>query len=251
MKFIKISGSFLLTVLFSGFFISCEKSFDDRFAFENTLNNNAIVQVYNAIVNASRNYVNVDNKQVTGALLTSGSVFPASGTGVGFAVPGGLRAFTVYDTLRTSTLQPSFTFAENLQASKYYTVFLYDTATSPKQKTVLTSIEVPADTSARLRFANFIYNPTAVPAIDVFSFVKNANIFTNVAVTDVTNFIPYPAQFIGPDTLYIRETGTTVNIIKFPIVGGTTPTFVPKRSYTLVYRGSHRGTRVASIFANY
>jgi hypothetical protein len=231
-------------------FTSCEKTFDDKLVTNQDLNNSAVVQVYNAIVNSARNYVYVDGNPVTGALLVPGSVFPAFNTGIGFNLSGGLHNFTVKDTLRTST-QVQINFAEDLQAKKYYTVFLYDTISSPKQKTVLTNIEVPTDTSARLRFANFIYNPSAVPNIDVFSYVKNANIFTNIPVTGVTDFIPYPAQFIGPDTLYIRETGTTVNIIKFPIVGGTAPTFVPKRSYTLVYRGSHRGTRIASIFPNY
>lgn len=188
-------------------------------------------------------WVYVDGNPVTGAALTSGSVFPASG--YGFNVGSGNRAFLVQDTLRTSTQVP-LSFGENLQIGKHYTIFMYDTINSPKQKTVEDNIVVPADTSARLRFANFIYNPFAVPAIDVFSFALNRNIFTNVNVTDVTSFIPYPSR-LGTDTLYIRETGSSTNIIKLAINGGLTF----KRSYTLVYRGSHRGTRTTSLFANY
>lgn len=225
-------------------FLSCTKTYDNKIPLQTDFSNSSTVQIYNTMVNTTRNFLYVDGNLINGgAPLSPGSLFPASGSG--FTVQGGLRAFLVRDTL-PATMQVPLSFVQNLDASKSYTLFMYDTISSPKQKTVVTTIIVPSDTSCRIRFANFIYNPTIVPAIDVFSFNRNANIFTNVAVTDVTNFISYPSR-LATDTLYIRETGTTVNIIKLSISGGLTE----KRSYTVVYRGSHRSTtRTASLFAN-
>ncbi|HYC40637.1 MAG TPA: hypothetical protein VEB63_09120 [Chitinophagaceae bacterium] len=254
----------ILLVGFGGVLTSCEKTFDSKFATQSDLSNSSVVQVYMAMVNASRNYVYVNAKPVTGALMSSGSVFPT--TGYGFNVPGGLHAFLVRDTSSTTT-QATLSFSENLQASKNYTIFIYDTITSPKQKTVNTNIVVPSDTTARLRFANFVYNPSALPTgFDIFSVKRNAVIFSNVRETEVTEFIPFAAAVT--DTFYIRPTGSGTNL-QNRTVSGTPPvtsysniqailTPTRKRSYTLVFRGSWRNdlngsstVRALSIFANY
>lgn len=231
--------------------LSCVKKYSTVAEEQSGFNNKSLVQVFVATVNANRNFLFVDGIPVNGASLTSGSFFPGTGT-YAFTVNGGLRNFQLRDTLNTSTQVP-LVFAENLQAGKQYTVFAYDTITSPKQVTVLTNIVVPVDTTARLRVANFIHNSFAVPGVDVFSKRRNANVFTNVGRTEVTDFIPYasmsnsPAYFSGSnDTLLIRETGT---LNQLAVLNGFNPT--QKRSYTLVYRGSHRGTKAATIFANY
>lgn len=249
-----------IALLGSGLILqSCEKTVNSRLTEQTNFNNSTRAQVYIATVNASRNYVYVDAQQVTGALLSSGSLFPASGAG--FNVTPGLKAFLIRDTLGTSTQVP-LSFAENMQFEKYYTVFAYDTTTSPKQKTVQTDIVIPSDTTARLRFANFVYTPNAITAFDIFSKKRNANIFTNVQISDVTGFIPYASAVT--DTFYIRPTGTTTNLQNFvsssstwvDIIGVLTP--VQKRSYTLVFRGSYRAAvttaatvRTLSVFNNY
>lgn len=158
----------------------------------------------------------------------------------------------IRDTLATSTQVP-LVFAENMQVGKLYTIFAYDTITTPKQVTVPANIVIPADSTARLRLANFVHNSFDVPGVDVFSKRRNANIFTNVRRTEVSEFIPYASASQNPlytansnDTLFIRETGTMNALVT---INGFNPT--AKRSYTLVYRGSHRGTKTASIFANY
>ncbi len=227
--------------------VSCNKMDRDPIGVWNTnLTNKAVVQVAVATVNATRNYVYVDGNQVTGTTLGSGSIYPVSGTGVGFNVNGGLRSFLVRDTLPTTT-QVAYNFAENLNAASHYTVFLFDTITSPKQKTVKDNIVIPDDTTCRLRFANFVYstNNAAIPNVDVFSYNRNANIFTNVAITDVTDFIPYPSR-LTTDTLYIRETGTQNLILKQSI-----SVLTPKRNYTFLYRGSAKGTRTYTFYATY
>jgi hypothetical protein len=237
--------------------VSCEKTFDNKMATTDDLSNSAVVQVFIATVNAASNHVYIDGKVVTGAALASGSIFPATITTtpagpVGIAVPAGLHAFEVRSTAAGTTQIP-LNFAENMQVARHYTVFMYDTITTPKQKTVTDDISAPPADMVKIRLANFIYNPTAVPGIDVFSFSKNANIFTNVPVTEVTNFINYPALGVTSiaDTLYIRETGSSTNIVKLTIAGGTAPTMVKGRSYTLVYRGSHRGTRSGTLYPTY
>lgn len=248
-------------LLFSGsVMVSCTKSFDEKQQQQRDFTNSSIMQVYVATVNANRNFIWVDANRINGASLTSGSVFPT--TGYGFNVAGGLRNFLVRDTLTTSTQVP-YSFAENLQAGKTYTLFIYDTITSPKQKTVLTNIEVPTDTTARIRFAHFAYSPTEVPAVDIFSVKRNANIFTNVALTEVTGFIPIASGVT--DTFYIRPTGTGTNLQNYTtspapaswrdIQAVLTPTI--KRSYTLIFRGGYRATtstnptvRNLSVFVN-
>jgi hypothetical protein len=220
-------------------FPGCTKQPSTLLSTQEEFSNNSLVRVFVATVNASNNVITVDNQRLNGTVLTSGAMFPASGV---FAsrIPAGLNAFLVTG----SGTQVPLSFAENMELGRNYTIFLYDTITTPKQKTVETRFDIPTDTAAMLRFANFIYNPSAVPAIDVFSFSRNSNIFTNIPVTGVTDFIRYPSN-LGGDTLYIRETGSSVNIIKVAL---SSSTFQEKRFYTLVYRGSHRGTRVATLY---
>ena len=226
-------------------FSSCIKTFDEKVEQNRDFSNSSLLQVYMATVNADRNYVYVDSKPVNGAKLILGSVFPS--TGFAFAVPGGYRAFMIRDTL-TATTQTPLSFAQNMDVGKNYTIFMYDTINAAKQKTVETKIVVPGDTTARLRCANFIFSKNAVPAVDIFSKRRNVNVFTNVAVTGVTDFIPVPSAFT--DTFYVRETGTTNQLA---VLNGLTPT--EKRSYTLVFRGRYETTsgtiaRTLSSFIN-
>jgi hypothetical protein len=226
---------------------SCEKTFDNKLAVTSDLNKSNI-QVFIATVNASRNVVLLDGKRVSRPVLTSGTsfptaVYPSTATGSSFSVAGGVHNLSIIDTLAATTQKP-LTFSISTDASKYYTVFAYDTITNTKQITVETNIEIPADTTARLRFANFIHDANAVPAVDVFSTRRNEIIFSNINRTDVTGFIPYAS--LRNDTLVIRQTGTTTVLAQFNSFAPTV-----RRSYTLVYRGSHRGTKAATVFANY
>ncbi|MBL7740552.1 MAG: DUF4397 domain-containing protein [Chitinophagaceae bacterium] len=249
----KITGAGIaaITVLLLAL-ASCEKTFDDKISTTTDLNS-AHVQLFVATVNANRNVIVMDGKRVSRPTLTSGTgfpfaIYPSTGAGTSFTVPGGLHSFSIADTLATTTQRPLI-FAATLEASKMYTIFTYDTITSPKQVTVETPIEIPSDGSARLRFANFIHDANAVPAVEVFSKRRNEVIFTNVNKTDVTNFISFAPLVV--DTLVIREVGATAVLAQF---NGFVPTGT--RSYTLVYRGSqprgtYPGTRTATVFANY
>ena len=233
------------TALFSFALTSCEKTFDEKIELKTEQDNTATVQVFIATVNAARNYVYVDAKPVNGAALVSGNLFPANG--IGISVSPGLRGMMVRDTSSTTT-QTQLAFAQNMQAGMGYTVFVYDTITAVKQKTVETRLIVPSDTSCRIRFANFAYNGNAVtPAIDVVSTGKNEIVATSVPYTGVTEFVAHPTGLSG-EGFQIREAGTS-NVL----ASITSVSLVPKRSYTIVYRGSHRSSagRAATLFVNY
>ncbi len=248
MKSIKIFATGITGMLAIGILVSCTKSFKDPQPQNTDLNNNTLVQVFIATVNANRNVVMIDGKRVSRPTLTSGTsfptaVYPSTNTGHAFAVQGGLRSFLIMDTLATTTQKP-LSFAENMQVGSRYTIFMYDTITNPKQITVPTNIEIPADNTARLRFANFIHDAADTPPVDVYSNRMGQVVFSNVGKTGVTDFISYTP--LVNDTLVVRQSGTSTVLTQFN-------NFAPnaKRSYTLVYRGSHRGTKAATVFANY
>lgn len=231
----------------AGFAISsCVKELGKEVAFEDMdFSNKAQVQVYNGTISSTRNFVYVDATPVNGSSMAYGATFPS--TPSNFAITPGYKNFLIKDTLTTST-QPQMSFAENLAAGKYYTIFMYDTVNSPKQKIVTNDIVFPDDTTARMRFANFVFSKTAVPAVDIYSKRRGVTLFTNVQITEVTNFIPVPSSYT--DTFYVRETGTT-NLLA--TLNSVNP--VQKRSYTLVFRGRYQSTsgtpvRTLSVFAN-
>jgi len=269
MKHLKIIIPALGIIALSSLFISCDKD-TPLLATTVPVDNSATVQVFSATVKATRNYVYVDGAPVSGATLVYGGVFPS--TAYSFKVDAGSRTFLIKDTLPAATQSP-ITFAQNLEAGKSYTIFTYDTITSVKQATVLNNIVVPTDTTARLRFADFIYNPAAVANVDVYSFrripgtpvfastavLNNAAVFapvftgstpvfTNVSTNQVTPFIPYAAGIT--DTLYVFATGTTTPLL----AKGLVPSLVQTRSYTSTYNGSYRGNlaaRLITTFATY
>lgn len=218
--------------------ISCEKEFEKIVVEDKELDNKAFLKVYNGAVNTNRNFVYIDNVPVTGSILAYGALFPS--TGYTATVEPGSRAVVVKDTLASSTQTPvSFTSA--FEAGKSYTIFTYDTVNAVKYKMVADQIEIPADTSARLRFVNLIYSSTPLPNVDLYSTRRGANIFSNVALAQVTDFIPYASNSV--DTLYVRATGTTTNLTPLFSIRPT-----EKRSYTVVYRGRY-GTTTPSTAA--
>lgn len=245
MNFIKPITLVTLLISVAIIYCGCDKETPAVATVSSDFSNAAQVQVFNGTVkSATRNYVYVDGTPVSGVTFSSGGVFPA--TAYAFNVRAGLRAFLIKDTLSTST-QAALSFGQTMEATKFYTIFMYDTITSPKQVTVTNNIVVPSDTSSRLRFANLIYNTTAVPNVDVYSYRRgtSAPVFTNIPTTGVTDFIPYASGLT--DTLYVYATGTTSPLIVKTLVSSLTP----QRSYTAAYNGSYRGTKTITTFATY
>ena len=184
MRSIIIKNGLLATsvlALFSG--CSKDRAATGRPSEQQDLANKAYVQAYIATVNATRNAIYVDGALTSGAVIATGGSFPTASTAYAFAVDGGVRSFLVKDTLAAATQVP-LVFAEDLQASKNYTIFLYDSINAPKQKTVLTNITPIPDSTARIRFANFVHTKVAIPAIDIYSYNRKANVATNLQVTE-------------------------------------------------------------------
>lgn len=198
----------------------------------------ALVKVYNAALNTSRNFMFVDNTLVTGITFAYGGLFPS--TGYSAALVPGSRSILIKDTLSTTT-QNQLSFTSNFEAGKNYTIFMYDSTTTVKQKTISDVLLTPSAGNGGLRFANFIFSKTSVPNVDVFSKRQNKNIFSNIAPTGVTGFIPYQADF--NDTFYVRAAGVTAT--NLATLNGLSLT--EKRSYTLVFRGGYQSASGATI----
>ncbi|HEX2607648.1 MAG TPA: DUF4397 domain-containing protein [Flavisolibacter sp.] len=226
---------YLFTLLIAGLLLaSCDRDKDIKVPENDELQVGGNLKVYDGVVTAARNYVYVNNKPVTGAALALGGVFPSTNYS---AVPIGSASITVKDTLATTTQFPA-NVGITVKSGRYYSLFVWDTLNAVKTKIVEDTITVPLDTVARIRFANIISSKTAIPNVDIFSTNLNRNIFTNIAVGDVTGFINHPSK--KSDVFAVRSTGTTTNL--------ATLTFTPdqKRSYTLFFRGRYQSAPPAS-----
>jgi len=243
MKLNKIITLLIVVAASSLTFLSCTREAPLTASAETGIGDKATVQAFGATVKAARNYVYVDGIQISGGVFALGGVFPA--TAYASKIDAGARQFLIKDTAAVTTQVP-LSFSEILESGKSYTIFTYDTTTSIKQKTVLNNIIIPADTTCMLRFANFIYNTTALPNVDVYSLKRgNTIVFNNVSTTGVTNYIPYAAG--QTDVLTVYATGTTTPVLATI----TVPSLVQTRSYTAAYTGSYQGTKVTSVFVNY
>ena len=258
MKFFKSNILRLILVITSIAYYGCTREIPKLTSTEIDISSAATLQVFNATVKSVRNYVYIDGTAVSGAVFASGGVFPNTAFGIKLTV--GTHSVLVKDTAMVTTQIP-LTFSQLFDAGKSYTTFTYDTTTSIKQLTVVNNIVVPTDTSSRLRLANFIYNATAIPNVDVYSFrrivgtpvfsngapvfVGSAPVFGNIATNGVTDFIPYSSGLT--DTFYVYATGTTTPLIVKAVI----PSLVPTRSYTTALTGSFKAVKAIGTFANY
>jgi hypothetical protein len=227
-KLLYITGASLVSI---SLLISCQRETFAPPVKENfDLGDKAFVRLYNGALGTSRNYLFLNETPLTGAAVGYGGFFPAS-AGYYSAIPAGQMNLTIKDTI-TAAVQPAVPVAANFEAGNRYTIFTYDTATQAKQLTVQDQIEVPADTTARVRFVNIPFSRNAIPNVDVYSKRKGANVFSNISLNSATDFIPYEAA--QTDTLYVRVAGSEIGL-------DTLLTFSParKRFYTLVFRGNY------------
>lgn len=197
----------------------------------------AYIKFYNGALSTARNYLYNGDVPLTGAAVGYGGVFPSS-AGFYSAVNAGQQNLRILDTT-TATIQNPISISGDFAAGKYYTIYTYDTVTTVKHLAVEDQIEVPADTTARVRFVNLPFSRTDIPNVDIFSKKANQNIFSNVSPLSATDFIPYAS--VQSDTLYVRPTGTTTNL-------ATLNSFVAsrKRSYTFIFRGNYNVTTGAT-----
>lgn len=254
MKSTKIYG--LIGIVAAASLLSCTKTNFERVANTNTeFNNKAQVQFFHATINTQRTIVFMDGNRLSGAPFvytqTTATNAAYSGSGVNFLITPGLHAFSIRDT-NNASIQTPVNFNATLDAKKFYSVFTYDTINAAKQITVEAPIEIPADNTSRIRFANFMYWKTGTPpAVDIYNTRLKENLFSNVPYTGVTDFIS--TQSMVSDSLIVRTAGTMIALDTM-----TTGNIIPKRSYTLLLRGRYSVNeqggaffpRTLSIFAN-
>jgi len=232
MKAIHIIKPFCLAAVITAGLFACKKEVETYLPEQTDLSSKAYIKVYNSVINTSRNYVYINNVPVTGAALAYGSLFPS--VSYYSAIDAGNKDVLIKDTLITSTQKP-ISFTSLFDAGSNYTIFTYDTVNNTKYIVTKDNIQQPTDTTSRLRFANLVYSKTAVPNVDIYSIKRKENIFSNVPVASVTDFIPFSSGI--PDTLFVRATGTTTNLTQLNGINNT-----QKRSYTVVFRGIYSTT---------
>lgn len=241
--------NYTILAIITLFVIACSKRDVSDVATLKTLdqNNSGYLKLISASTGSVKNYVYVDNAFNIlngGALLNYAGTVPAGSSY--FSMKAGSRNLIIKDTTPITT-QPVLNFDHYFEPGKFYSLFTYDSALTIKFKMVTDPIVVVTDTTARLRFANFASGPLGA-SVDVFSKNLNANLFTNVSVTSVSSFAPIATRLA--DSIYIRATGTTINLV------GTSITPSQARNYTLLFSGRYEmstGTvpRRLTLFTNY
>jgi hypothetical protein len=236
----------VMTVLGAGLALlaACTKNIKDTTPLVADLDQQAKIQIYNATLNTQRNFLLMDGNALSGAPMvftqTTATNITHTGQGLIYAVQPGTRNFILKDT-SSSTTQPEVAFNMNLQPNNFYSIFTYDSMNAIKVVNVPTTIVIPDTGTARVRFTNLTYVKGGLPGnVDVFSRNKNANIFSNIALAQVTDFINLPT--FSSDQLIVREAGT-LNALD-------TASFSPtqKRSYTLVFRGRYNFNEAGNAF---
>jgi Domain of unknown function (DUF4397) len=232
MKALHFIKPFCITAVIAVGLFSCEKEITTFLPSQTDFTGKSFIKVYNSVINTTRNFVYINTVPVTGAALAYGTLFPS--LAYYSVIDAGSNDVLIKDTLITSTQKP-ISFTAPFDEGENYTIFTYDTVTNTKYLVVKDNIQQPTDTTSRLRFANLVYSRTPVPNVDIYSIKRKENIFTNIPVATVTDFIPFSSGI--SDTLYVRSTGTTTNLTQLNSIINT-----QKRSYTIVFRGIYTTT---------
>ena len=218
-----------------GLLTACKKDFDGRATESAGFENKAFIRFIPGSVGAARNFISVDGQKLNGTALSMGGVFPGASTITAFAtILPGSRTIRVYDSLSTTTQTP-VSISNNFESGKFYTVYTYDTTNAVKALIQNEVFNIPADTTANVKFVTIIFSSSAIPNVDLYSRRKRANIATNIAPLASSNFIPHISGL--SDTLEVRATGTTTSLTTFNGV-----TFNAKRTYNVVFRGRYQST---------
>ena len=249
----------LLLACTMGIFWSCEKDLT-YVSPATTTDGLAFVKFVHASPNFRQVYkgadsfnIYVNGVKINGGQLTYGNVFPTA-TNLYAAVPAGPQSIRV--TVNGKITPDSITLIslnKTLEAGAYYSFVLTDealTTNESRQMWIRDQFALNDTNNYTLRFVHAVLSDPA--AVDVYSFRKAKNLFTNITPGSATPFITL-AYTILPDTFYIRPTGTLTDIVKIAIVNGSTTAANRMRAYTLLYRGLLGSTtkpRTLTYFAN-
>lgn len=209
----------------------------------------AFRQVFNGSDSFS---VYLNGPRVNGTFLSYNSIFPTT-TNLYAAVPAGpqnIRITVAGKTLLDSTLA---TINKNLTPGSYYSFIITDSALSTneaKQMWLTDNFAFTDTSSINVRFVDAVINDPV--SVDVYSYKKGANIFSNIKPATATTFITLP--YTSTDTIYVRNAGTQTEITRLAVVSGTSTAINRTRAYTLLYKGQNGATgtkaRALTFYAN-
>ncbi|HAI83250.1 MAG TPA: hypothetical protein DCL43_06245 [Chitinophagaceae bacterium] len=231
---------------------ACERDYESVQVNNTQLGDRAYLKIINSTINSARNFISIDGARLNGAALLysntsafSVSLFPQQNSGAYAAVRSGTVRLVMADTLTTST-QPAYNQSVTLNPNTYYTLFSYDTVNAAKYLLIQDNFPsfFSVDTTAAIRFANFMHAPAAANAPNVdFVSARMGLLASNVPLTGVT---PFNGRFRAniTDTLFVRPTGTSTNLYNFTINA------LPRRSYTIVWRGRFTNTTAYNASTN-
>ena len=181
----------------------------------------------------------VSGAKVNSAAIAYSGMFPGQSTGY-IGVTSGLHWFRVVRPgVNTTDSITIHTFQKVLEPGQRYSYLVTDSFRSTnesRQMLLKDNFNDPVPGNYAVRFVHAVLNDTAGKTVDVYSFRRKQNIFTNVKIGDATGFLELGPS--GNDTLSIRRPGVTTwgggvgelaRLNAIPFASG--------RVYTVVYRG--------------
>lgn len=232
---------FIVSVAAAGVLAGCEKELQEDTPTQ-LLDNSSNSQI--RVVHLSPNFATISGQPeafnfiISGAKVNSAAVaynamFPFQTTGY-LGVTSGLHWFKISRPgVNTTDSVTIHTFQKVLEPGQKYSYLVTDSfksSTERRQMLLEDNFNPPVPGNYGVRFVHAVLNDTAGKTVDVYSFRRKSNIFTNIKIGDATGFVEYgPA---GIDTLSVRRSGTSNELTRFNGIP-----FSSTRVYTVVYRG--------------
>lgn len=235
---------------------------------------------YLKIVHASPNFRQVFNtkdtfnvfvggQKINGTALTYNSVWPFSVnssttniTATYAAVAAGQNQIRLsVPGVATTDSATIVTLTKTLAPGKFYTLMVTDSlklASDSSKIFIQDNIPMTLPGYINLRFVNAAMNDTAGKAVDIVSYARNANLFSNFKPGMVSPFALLNYNQSVADTLYVTRPATSGTPVSQRIVLAKLPLTATmlssgaqdKRSFTLYYKGDANltsGTKARSL----
>ncbi|MEO8820599.1 MAG: DUF4397 domain-containing protein [Ginsengibacter sp.] len=227
-----------------------------------------------AIIDASPNFslifgqpdsfnVFINGKKISGFTATAhdpymsfGSTFPSTTSGFGYiAVPSGPQQIKLtVSGVNNSDSIPIATFNKTFESGKQYTFMITDNIKSDRDSSqifVEDDYTFPPTTGYyNLRFIDAVVDDTA--AVDLYSYVTNSAIYSNVQPDGLTGFTQFGANLQTTDTFYVTRHDPAADHANTPLSGRTVLAKMAfqagtQKSYTVYFRGDIDSTSKAKM----
>lgn len=231
-------------------FMACKKETKMNATYEAGNDQTAYLRVIHASPNFRQQFnapdsfnLYVNNIKMNAPFLTYGSIFPATTTGNGYvAVTPGLQQIKMSvhgfaSASPDSTLIMNFT--KTINAGEYFTLFVSDSLkTNPNASFVPDVFTKPLNGNAGIRFMHGVLNDTAGKTVDIYSYARNATVFTNLLPGQVTSIVSLGVNVGVADTFYVtRSAPTGTQLANRIVLAKLALAAANQRNYSLYYRG--------------